>query len=305
MVELLGTLGVIGSEKRDDGVFVQHVTSHNRSAPSRLALERQKVSSSRQHARGRFDAAPGCIAVLSYDYPHGYRVPRHTHASHQLVYASAGAMTVHTRGASFVVPPSRAVWVPAGVEHAIDITGAVPMRTLYLAASLWPRAPKHCKVIEVSSLLSALITTTVTRGGLQRRRARDARLIAVLIDQLAESSSLPLQIAMPTDPRAERVARRVQAEPGARKPLHELARGTGASPRTIERLFQAELGVSFGRWQKQWRLFHGLQRLAAGGQVTSAALDAGYASVSAFISAFRQHFGVTPGSYLRARHPAT
>jgi AraC-like DNA-binding protein len=65
-------------------------------------------------------------------------------------------------------------------------------------------------------------------------------------------------------------------------------------------VFRAELGVSFGRWHKQLRLMHGLSRLAAGDKVTSAALEAGYSSVSAFIQAFRQHFGVTPGSYLRA-----
>ena len=259
------------------------------------------MSKFRQRTRGPFDAAAGCIAVLSYDYAHGHRVPRHTHASHQLVYASSGAMSVHTQRSTFIVPPSRAVWLPGGVEHAIDITGSVCMRTLYFARNVWPRAPTVCKVIEVSVLLSALIMTAVARGGLQKRRTRDARLIAVLIDQLAESSPLPLQIALPKDPRAQRVARRVQAEPGARKQLSELARGVGASTRTIERVFQTELGVSFGRWHKQWRLFHGLQRLAAGGQVTSAALDAGYTSVSAFISAFRRHFGVTPGEYLRAQ----
>lgn len=209
-------------------------------------------------------------------------------------------MTVRTDSGTYVVPPSRAVWVPAGVQHAIDITGAVSMRTLYVALSLWPRAPKSCRVLEVSPLLRALITTAVERQGLQKRRARDGRLIAVLLDELAHGSPLALHIALPRDVRAQRVALRVQAEPGARKPLADWVSGTGASPRTIERVFRAELGVSFGRWHKQLRLIHGLSRLAAGDQVTSAALEAGYASVSAFIQAFRQHFGVTPGAYLRA-----
>ena len=238
--------------------------------------------------------------MLAYEYPPGHRIPRHTHGSHQLVYALTGAMTVRTDGGTFVVPPSRAVWVPAEVEHAIDITGAVSMRTLYVATSLWPHAPRACRVLEVSSLLRALITTTVERAGLDRRRARDARLIGVLLDELADGSPLALHVALPKDARALRVALRVQAEPGARKPLTDWVSGTGASPRTIERVFRAELGVSFGRWHKQLRLIHGLSRLAAGDKVTSAALEAGYTSVSAFIQAFRQHFGVTPGSYLRA-----
>jgi len=65
-----------------------------------------------------------------------------------------------------MVPPSRAVWVSSGAQHAIDITGSVAMRTLYVATSLWPRAPKTWRVLEVSALLRALITTTVERAGL-------------------------------------------------------------------------------------------------------------------------------------------
>jgi AraC-like DNA-binding protein len=200
----------------------------------------------------------------------------------------------------FVVPPSRAVWVPAAVQHAIDITGPVSMRTLYLSPELWARAPRHCRVIEVNPLLRELIVSTVARAGLDRRRARDARLLGVLLDQIGEGSPLALQILIPKDARAERVARRVQADPGGRKPLSVLTHGAGASARTVERLFRAEVGVSFGQWQRQVRLIHALQRLAAGDKVTAAAIDAGYAGVSAFISAFRKHFGETPGSYLRA-----
>lgn len=238
--------------------------------------------------------------MLAYEYKHGHHITRHAHRSHQLVYASAGAMTVRTDAGVFVVPPSRAVWVPAGVQHAIDISGPVSMRTLYVSPELWPRAPKPCRVLEVSPLLRALIVDVVARAGLDRKRARDARLIGVLLDLVREGSALALHIPTPKDPRAIRVAQRVQAEPGAQHPLSALSQGSGASPRTIERLFRAEVGISFGQWRRQVRLLHGLQRLAAGDKVTAAAFDAGYASVSAFISAFRQHFGETPGSYLRA-----
>ena len=47
------------------------------------------------------------------------------------------------------------------------------------------------------------------------------------------------------------------------------------------------------------RLGHALRLLAAGEAVTTAALEVGYDSTSAFISAFRQTFGQTPGQYFR------
>lgn len=243
------------------------------------------------------------MAVLAYDYVHGQRVPRHAHRSHQLVYASTGAMAVHTDAGTFVVPPTRAVWVPGALAHAISMSGAVAMRTLYFSAELWVRSPKQCRVLAVDDLLEALIMTAISQRGLDRRRARDARLIAVLIDRLAVASALALHIPALEDARAERVAERVKARPGGRQSLHELARGVGASARTIERLFRAETGMSFGRWRTHVRLLHGMQRLAAGDKVTSAALEAGYAGASAFITAFRHTFGITPGNYLRSTNP--
>lgn len=209
-------------------------------------------------------------------------------------------MAVHTAAGTFVVPPTRAVWVPAALPHAISMSGAVAMRTLYFSPELWTRAPKQCRVLAVDPLLEALIMTTIRQRGLDRRRARDARLIAVLIDRLAATSALALHIPALQDARAERVAERAKAKPGGRQSLHELARGVGASARTIERLFRAETGMSFGRWRTHVRLLHGMRRLAAGDKVTSAALEAGYAGVSAFTSAFRKTFGVTPGRYSRS-----
>lgn len=248
---------------------------------------------------GGFDARAGCVTVLAYEYPNGYRVPRHVHRTHQLLYAVAGAMAVHTDTGSFIVPPTRAVWVPRALPHALDMSGTVSMRTLFLAPSLWARAPKQCRVLAVSPLLRALIMTAIDRRGLDRRRARDARLIGVLIDQLEGEEPLSLHLPTLADARAARVAERVRSQPGERRPLSELAQGTGASARTLERLFRAELGMSFGQWRKQARLVYALQRLAAGESVTSAAFESGYAGVSAFIAAFRKTFGVTPGASFR------
>jgi len=48
----------------------------------------------------------------------------------------------------------------------------------------------------------------------------------------------------------------------------------------------------------------GLTRvLVEGGSVTDAALESGYSSVSAYIAAFKQTFGYTPGAMLTCREP--
>ena len=55
--------------------------------------------------------------------------------------------------------------------------------------------------------------------------------------------------------------------------------------------------MPIGQWRRKARLMHALRQLAAGRAVKDAALDAGYASPSAFVSAFAGTFHTTPGRY--------
>ena len=82
-----------------------------------------------------------------------------------------------------------------------------------------------------------------------------------------------------------------------------VARLCGASKRTLERIFVRETGMTAGRWRQRQRLMEAMRRLAAGQDVTSVAMDVGYASVSAFVYAFRTQFGATPARYFKAEPP--
>src|SRR5215472_3351503 len=97
------------------------------------------------------------ITTLAHDYPAGHVVPLHFHERDQLVYASHGVMTVRTSRDTWVVPPLRAVWIPASVPHSITMSGVVAMRTLYLKPRLVKTLPRSCCVVNVSSLLKELI----------------------------------------------------------------------------------------------------------------------------------------------------
>jgi AraC-like DNA-binding protein len=87
----------------------------------------------------------------------------------------------------------------------------------------------------------------------------------------------------------------VLAYPGGEETLDALSRKYGAARRTLERLFQQETGISLGLWRQKARLLGSFRILAEGQPVTEAALESGYNSVSAFIAAFKQTFGFTPG----------
>jgi AraC-like DNA-binding protein len=241
------------------------------------------------------------VRAFSRDYPSGHRLPPHAHTAAQLVFASAGVMTVQTPDGAWTVPPHRAVWVPKRVKHSIRMFGAVAMRTLYLPAEMLPRdMPERCAVLEVSPLLREIVLVAVSRGGLRRGVRADENLLRVLLDELRPlaGAGAPF-LPVPRDPRALRVARRLEHDPSEPAPLGSLLRGSGASRRTIERRFRAETGMSLGAWRREVRLARALELLAAGESVTTTALECGYASLSAFVAAFKHAFGRTPGRYFR------
>lgn len=243
--------------------------------------------------------------VVGYaaDFPSGHVIRRHRHAAGQLIYAASGVMTVMTAAGRWVVPPERAVWVPPRVPHAIRMTGLVRMRTLYLdgpAVSGLPTAPA---VVHVRPLLRELIVAVV---GFRQPYAADgpeARVVAVLLDEIDVARTAPLHLPMPRDRRLLAITERLLADPADKRPLGAWARTAGASTRTLARLFRSETGLGFAHWRQEARLLRALERLAAGEQVTTVALDLGYDGPSAFITMFRSRLGTTPGRYFVADAP--
>lgn len=231
-------------------------------------------------------------------YRDGDVLGRHTHPWAQLVYAASGVMLVSTPDTAWLVPPTRAIWVPADVPHAIEMRGTVAMRTLYLAPQDDPRL-EACRAIEVAPLLRELILHVVGLGMLDAGRPEHERLEGLLLDLLAAGETAPLELPLPRDPRARALADRILAAPGAELTAQALARDAGASLRTLQRLFQAETGLALDAWRGRARMQQAVVALSGGASVTEAGLDAGYQSTSAFIAAFKRTFGVTPARYRR------
>jgi AraC-like DNA-binding protein len=239
------------------------------------------------------------VRSLATNYASGYQIESHVHPWHQLLYTTSGAMTVLTARSSWMIPTARAVFIPARVAHAMRMWGTVEMRTLYLSPETARFHGKECMVLEVAPLLRELILRTVERMGLDSRVAHDVRLIGLLEDELetaigtAEDS--PLVLPMPQDERALGLAHYVLEQPLSSENVDELAQQHGVARRTLERRYRDETGMSFGMWRQKARLLHSIRLLAEGMSVTNTAFDCGYASVSAFIAAFKGTFGYTPG----------
>jgi hypothetical protein len=117
------------------------------------------------------------MAGGSWEFEHGYAIRQHSHREDQLLFASEGVMTVETSEGVWVVPPLRAVWIPAETAHGVSMSGRVSMRTLYFLPKLCSTLPRRCLVTNISSLLRELILHACQLRTLHMRVAPERHVI--------------------------------------------------------------------------------------------------------------------------------
>lgn len=243
------------------------------------------------------------VVGAALDYRGGTKLDWHTHSRGQFIYATSGAMFVRTRHEFFVVPSLMAVWVPRGVEHWVGMQGATSMRTVYFARARSPRPPNQCDVVAVSPLLRELILAFIDRQS--AGAFDDLQLLAdILWREIAAATAEPLLLPMPSDKRVRPILRMAMAGSLVGKTLREALDSVPASPRTVERIFERETGLTLGRWWRQAKLLNSISELVQGKPVTEIALNAGYSTASAYTYMFRRTLGTAPTRYLLLRAEA-
>ena len=240
---------------------------------------------------------PRPIVAMAKEFPSGHLISFHQHHRAQLLYASSGVMTVTTGKGIWVVPPLRAVWIPAHIRHQIEVSGNLSMRTLYIDPSHYPGPSDQCCVIGVSPLLKELILYAVGLPRLYPSGGKEEKVFSVILDQISSMNTAPLDLQIPVDKRLRKIYTQLSNNPGDNRTLEDWGKKVGATGRTLARCFRAETGMSFGQFRQQVRILEALRRLGMKEPVTVVAIDLGYDSPSAFISMFKKALGKTPGQY--------
>ncbi|WP_083913466.1 AraC family transcriptional regulator [Nocardia concava] len=234
-------------------------------------------------------------------WPSGGTSAAHSHPRGHLVYAARGVLSVHTEAGTSIVPANRIAWTPAEFAHYHRAHGDTDMRILFLPPALARAIPDRPAILAVSDLARELVLA-LTGPDAERRydNAAQTRLRRVLVDEFQDSHEQPLQLPEPRDDRLRALAQRLYDHPADNTSLAELGRAIGASSRTLSRLFQTELGMTFYEWRTQLRIYHALILLAEGHDATHTAHACGWSNPSHFIAAFTNLVGTTPGRYRSA-----
>src|SRR5262245_20855964 len=228
--------------------------------------------------------------------PANGHVPTHAHEWAQLACTLRGAVRLRAGTTSWIVPPTRAAWIPPRVEHEVSLIGEVALRTVYVDASAAPRGLTTCEVVDVSPLMREVIEALAhTERKAQARRYE--LLTQVLLEELRSAPTLSLDLRLPLDRRLRRLCETLLEQPGASFGLEEWAARSGASARTLARLFQQELGMTFGQWRQRVRLAHAAAMVSTGDPLALVAERLGYESTSAFSAMFKRVLGQSPREF--------
>ena len=241
------------------------------------------------------------------------QVRPHSHPWAQVAISTTGVIRLTVPHGAYIVPPSRALWIPPGVEHAVTMVEDADLRTLYFhqppgrcgpaVARALEEPWRQCRVLEVSDLLRALVREMPAEpddGAPLAPEAlhRERHLSALILDELRRASSVRLGVELPRDKRLRHLCETVLADPTHHETLADWARDTGASPRTVARLFRQELGCTFTQWRQQVILARAVTLAAGRRPINQIAAELGYNSPSAFSAMVRRTVGLAPGQFL-------
>ena len=223
--------------------------------------------------------------------------PHHQHAWGEFVYAFRGVQEVRVAGHHYLAPPQYGIWLPPRVAHEGLNRQESHHCSLYVSPRVSGVLPAQPCALVVSPLVRALLVhlRDVPMGMMPT--GEEARLMQVLLDQLAVAPCSNSYLPHSSDALLGPVLVALEADPGDNRSLAELAAAAHTTERTLARRCQRDLGMNLAEWRQRLRVVRALPLLEQGHKVEAIALDLGYSSASAFIAMFKRLMDTTPDEY--------
>ncbi|MCF9047528.1 AraC family transcriptional regulator [Acinetobacter nectaris] len=243
-------------------------------------------------------------AVYAYaqSYPSGYIEDMHQHDRIQLLHTLSGVIHVQTAEGIWVIPPTKGIWIPENKKHSITIFGEVEARGVFVEPFARADLNTQCSVVAIPKLLSELINQAVEIKTDVLPHTRNERLLELILDELRFLKEIPFQLPEAQSNLLKKICNNIKKDLSIIPSLSDIAKQYYLSTKTLSRLFQKEMNLSFSIWLKQAKLLQALTDLEMKKSILSIALDLGYSSPSAFSYMFKREMGMTPTEYINKKY---
>lgn len=234
------------------------------------------------------------------------RFPVHKHAKGQLTYVEGGIAYVHIKDSTSVIPARHYIWIPKDLEHFLQVRYSMTaIRTLYFythddkSNAFYNRMG----IYPVTNLLQEMLLYTARWNGHILPNNKDFAFLSALKNILPQLSTHALPIVLPTttNERIQPVLQYLNAHVDEQLTLSNVSKEFGFSERTLSRLFQANMNISFLQYLKQLRVVKAVgMMLQRDVTMSEIAYKTGYNSLSAFSNAFYQITNKRPSDFAGA-----
>jgi methylphosphotriester-DNA--protein-cysteine methyltransferase/quercetin dioxygenase-like cupin family protein len=228
----------------------------------------------------------------------------HSHEVHQIEYALHGVVEVETDSAHYLLPPQQAAWIPAGLEHQAVMNPDVKTVAVMFDPALVAAPGDRARILAVSPLIREMMIYALRwqidrgRGAAEDEKVSDS-FFHTLANLVAEALDHEAPLSLPTSDHPIVAAAMTYTKANLDSAsADECSRAVSVSERTMRRLFQDKLGLSWRTYLLHARMLRAMALLAAPGQsVQDTASAVGFDSLSSFTRAFAQFCGETPSAY--------
>lgn len=221
----------------------------------------------------------------------------HCHKEGQLFWVNKGILMLEVEQQRWTVASGCIAWIPSGCQHRSAVITDMESELFYVQGEDAFAPMSNPKLVSCDDLTFALLKR-LSSAKIKVSDTREKLWLELLGREIAHAPPTPLQLPLPQDKRARKLASYLIAEPENRMSQEVLAERFGLSSRTMHRLFRQQTGMTFVHWRQQNRLLHSLRLLEAGKSITEVALACGYNNTSSYIQLFRQRFGMTPRLFM-------
>ena len=234
-------------------------------------------------------------------------IPEHEHKKGQFLYTEGGVVYLNTPEQSYFLPARHYIWIPAGIRHSIHPSSPnVIMRNLYFPVYTCDDAFfMRTAIYPVNDLLMELMMfTNRWNGNIQpeeESRYSIAKAFKMLLPELSRGA-LPLALPYPDDARLLKIVEYLDTHVADNISFKHVADHFGISERSLARLFQKELNMSFIQYFTILRMLKGLKLLLDEKlSINEVATKVGYSSLPTFSNTFTKIVGVRPSEYVKHR----
>jgi AraC-like DNA-binding protein len=234
-------------------------------------------------------------------------VPMHKHAKGQFVYVEGRGMYVYTHEKSYFLPSRHFMWIPAQTYHSLHVYNPnVVVRNLYI-----PHEEnegdffRKCGIYPASDLLLLMIQHTSNWiGNISMQNRAAYHFVMGLKHVLPERDGMELELVLPTasDERLQKILLFMEDNVHLKDNFSAIASHFNFSERTLSRLFNKDLGVSFGQYNVILKMIKAIQLLLDGKYpVSEVAEMVGYSSVPTFSNSFTKMTGMRPTEFTKLK----